>query len=82
MAPNYITSKSRTTRRTDQHIYWGSRTAIIWFPSQYRVRNRVVEINRFKTKKDWFYIQTISVAIAELGTRRGTTIVDVIEDSE
>eukprot|EP00794_Sanderia_malayensis_P002417 gene2417-biopygen1303 len=45
------------------------------------VRNRVMEINRFKTKESWFYIQTNNM-IADLGTRRGATIADVDKESQ
>ena len=63
-----------------------SQIALHWIsndekPLKLWVRNRVVEINRFKTKKDWFYIQTNNM-IADLGTRRGATIADVSKDSE
>ena len=44
------------------------------------VRNRVIEIQRFTTKSQWFYIQT-SDMIADIGTRKGATIQDVDSNS-
>ena len=63
-----------------------SQIALHWIsndekPLKLWVRNRVVEINRFQTKKDWFYIQTNNM-IADLGTRSGATIADVSKDSK
>ena len=40
------------------------------------VRNRVIEIQRFTTTTQWFYVQT-SDMIADIGTRKGATIQDV-----
>ena len=63
-----------------------SQIALHWIsnddkPLKLWVRNRVVEINRFKTKKSWFYIQTNNM-IADLGTRSGATIADVNKESQ
>ncbi|XP_066913063.1 uncharacterized protein [Clytia hemisphaerica] len=63
-----------------------SQIALHWIsndekPLKLWVRNRVVEINRFKSKEDWFYIPTNNM-IADLGTRRGATIADVSQDSK
>ena len=63
-----------------------SQIALHWIsndekPLKLWVRNRVVEINRFKSKEDWHYIPTNNM-IADLGTRRGATIADVSQDSK
>ena len=44
------------------------------------VRNRVVEILRFTQLSEWKYVKTTDMP-ADLGTRRGATIVDVHMDS-
>ena len=44
------------------------------------VRNRVVEILRFTSRQQWHYIQTTDM-IADIGTRKGTTIKDVDQSS-
>jgi len=63
-----------------------SQIALYWIsndekPLKLWVRNRVVEINRFRTKKDWFYIKTNNM-IADIGTRSGATIADVSKKSK
>ena len=50
-------------------------------PLKHWVRNRVLEIQRFTAKDQWFYIQSNQM-IADLGTRRGATFNDVNQDSE
>ena len=44
------------------------------------VRSRVIEINRFTTKNQWSYIDTKNM-LADIGTRRGTSIQEVDKDS-
>ena len=43
-------------------------------------RNQVVEINRLTDRANWFYIETKNMT-ADLGTRKGTNIKDVLENS-
>ena len=49
-------------------------------PLKQWVRNRVLEIKRFTQLEDWKYIDTRNM-IADIGTRRGTTLEDVKQDS-
>ena len=44
------------------------------------VRSRVIEINRFTTKDQWFHVKS-SDMIADIGTRKGATINDVNQES-
>jgi len=44
------------------------------------VRNRVIEIQRFTSISDWYYINTTNM-LADLGTRGGVNLHDVNEDS-
>ena len=44
------------------------------------VRSRVVEINRLTEKNDWYYVESKDNT-ADLGTRRGAKITDVLDDS-
>ena len=65
---------------TDSQIvlYWISneeRPLKQWIP------NRVVEIRRFTTPESWFYVNTKNM-IADKGTRRGSTLKDVDQESE
>jgi len=67
------------TKFTDSQItlYWitnEQKTLKQW------VRNRVIEINRFTTKQQWFYIRSKDM-VADIGTRRGATLEDVNQDS-
>ena len=44
------------------------------------VRSRVIEINRFTTRSQWYYVESSNL-IADLGTRRGAKLTDVDADS-
>jgi len=49
-------------------------------PLKQWVRNRVVEIKQFTKKHQWHYVNTSNM-IADLGTRKGATLVDVNKES-
>ena len=49
-------------------------------PLKQWVRNRVIEIQRFTSQDQWFYIQSKDM-IADLGTRRGVTLEEVNQHS-
>ena len=49
-------------------------------PLKQWVRNRVVEIKRYTSKDQWFYVNTVNM-IADLGTRKGATLENVNKDS-
>ena len=44
------------------------------------VRNRVININRFSSTNDWMYVRSEDM-IADIGTRPGITISDVVPGS-
>ena len=64
---------------TDSQIvlHWISNEDI---PLKQWVRNRVLEIRRFTKLEEWKYIDTKNM-IADIGTRRGTTLKEIKQDS-
>ena len=70
----------KTTKLTDSMValYWicSKRTVLkTW------VRNRVIEINRLVDMSCWRYVKSSNM-IADLGTRKGAKINDVVEDRD
>ncbi|XP_066916103.1 uncharacterized protein [Clytia hemisphaerica] len=62
-----------------------SQIALHWItndekPLKLWARNRVIDINRFSNRNQWFYINTADM-MADIGTRRGATLEDVQPDS-
>ena len=49
-------------------------------PLKQYVRTRVIEIKRFTSNQDWFYVNTDNI-IADIGTRKGATLKDVSRTS-
>ena len=45
------------------------------------IRNRVIEINRFTNLESWFYVKSCDM-IADIGTRRRSSLKDVSRESE
>ena len=63
-----------------------SQITLHWISNQNKalkpwIRNRVIEIQRFTNVNDWRYINS-SDMVADIGTRRGTSLADVSEDSK
>ena len=63
-----------------------SQIVLYWISNEERplkqwIRNRVVVIRRFTTPESWFYVNTKNM-IADKGTRRGSTLKDVDQESE
>lgn len=50
-------------------------------PLKQWTRNRIIEIRRFTSPDQWFYVHSKDM-IADLGTRRGATLNDVNQDSD
>ena len=69
-----------STKFTDSQIclYWITNNQK---PLKQWVRNRVIEIQRFTSQDQWFYLQSKDM-IADLGTRKGATLDDVNQYSE
>ena len=44
------------------------------------VRNRIIEVHRFTLMQDWYYVRSADM-VADLGTRRGATINDIVPGS-
>ena len=44
------------------------------------VRNRVIEINRLTQKQNWFYVESRNMT-ADVGTRRGVKLSDILKNS-
>ena len=67
------------TSLTDSQIalYWISNSQL---PLKQWTRNRVIEINRLTSQKNWFYIETKSMTV-DIGTRKGAEISDILENS-
>ena len=67
------------TSLTDSQIalYWISNSQL---QLKQWTRNRVIEINRLTSQKGWFYIETKDMT-ADIGTRKGAEITDVLENS-
>ena len=62
-----------------------SQISLFWItnnqkPLELWVRNRVIEIQRFTNKDQWYYIESKNM-LADIGTRRGVTLKDVDEKS-
>ena len=49
-------------------------------PLKLWTRNRVIEILRFTSKQQWYYVQSEDMA-ADIGTRKGATLQDIDQDS-
>ena len=49
-------------------------------PLKLWTRNRVIEILRFTSRQQWFYVQSEDMA-ADIGTRKGTTFQDIDQNS-
>lgn len=45
------------------------------------VRSRVIEIRRFSSPEDWFYVKSKNM-IADIGTRKGVSIDEISQDSK
>ena len=50
-------------------------------PLKQWVRNRVIEIRRFTSPSQWFYVQSNDM-IADIGTRRGASLDDLKQSSK
>ena len=62
-----------------------SQIALFWITNEKKplktwVRNRVININRFSSTDDWMYVRSEDM-IADIGTRPGITISDVVPGS-
>ena len=68
-----------STKLTDSQIvlYWISNDER---PLKQWVRNRVIEIRRFTSPDQWYYVQSKNM-IADIGTRKGTTLEEVNQSS-
>ena len=80
-----IVKRSLQHWHTSSIKFTDSQVALHWIcnedkPLKQWVGNRVVEILRFTSKQQWHYIQTTDM-IADIGTRKGTTIKDVDQSS-
>ena len=63
-----------------------SQVALFWISNpemqlKQWVRNRVIEINRLTDKTKWFYIESCNMT-ADIGTRAGAKIADVLDGSQ
>ena len=63
-----------------------SQVSLFWIsstdnPLKQWTRNKSVDINRLAPRENWFYIKSAD-NIADMGTRRGSTIADVSSDSQ
>ena len=72
-------------RIVDRTSFTDNQISLFWISGSYAklkqwVRSRVVEVNRLTDKKDWRYIDTKDNT-ADLGTRRGAKVSDILDDS-
>ena len=68
-----------STKLTDSQIvlHWISNDEK---PLKQWVRNRVIEIQRFTSPNQWYYVQSKNM-VADIGTRKGTTLEEVNQSS-
>lgn len=80
-----IVKRSLTTWHQSSIKLTDSQIVLHWIsnenkPLKQYVRTRVIEIKRFTSNQDWFYVNTNNM-IADIGTRKGATLKDVSRTS-
>ena len=81
----HVVSTSLGQRVTGRVSLIDNQVSLHWISSVHTklkqwVRSRVVEINRLTDKNDWYYVESKDNT-ADLGTRKGAKISDVLDDS-